>query len=319
MLPDRLKLVNLGSPFNQLQGLSCDPLPDKKLAGVSFLHLCEGAKLHIISQINCKKLVVTVDNLAARATYNKLSSYEDQKCAYLPAKDEVLVPRRNLSSANDVERIAGLSKFCNGDIDTLVISVESLFQRFPKQELVKKYSVSLSVNDEIEPNELARRLGVAGYVRQEVVGDPGEFAQRGDIFDICTIDDVVYRIGFFDDLVEEIRVLDKTNITTVDHVDSILVYPTSDYLFDENGLELARTELLKHKDIDKALDVLSMLNLGANRTNIVWGLPYFKESTVNILEYFLNNNPSLVIFDEPKLIYDKLEILNKEFNSRIKS
>ena len=35
-----------------------------------------------------------------------------------------------------------------------------------------------------------------------MVADPGDFAVRGDIVDVCDISGTAYRINFFDELIE---------------------------------------------------------------------------------------------------------------------
>lgn len=50
-------------------------LTDEKLSAVSVLRVCEGAKVHIISQIPTKKLVVCSDSLGAKSLFRKLKGW----------------------------------------------------------------------------------------------------------------------------------------------------------------------------------------------------------------------------------------------------
>ncbi len=320
MLPNRLKLQNLGAKLAQLNNLSATPLPDKKLSAISFLRLSEGAKIHIISQLPTKKLIVTSDSLAGRSMCDKISAYPDTKCCYVPPRDEVLAVRKNVSEASVIQRVSALSAFINGEVDTLVISADCLFQRFPSRRLLEKFSVKLSVNDEIKPYALADKLAKAGYRRQEIIGDKGEFALRGDIFDVYSVSGEVFRIEFFDDLIEGIRELNPENMSKLRQVESIVVYPSSDILLDKDGYDKAREQLLTHKSYPQSLDALSVLGIGAVTSNAIWALPFFEDSTSSILQYFTESGlPYEIIFDEPKLVFDKLTILEKEFEGRLKA
>lgn len=73
----------------------------------------------------------------------------------------------------------------------------------------------------ISPQVLADKLALAGYKRQAMVQDVGDFAVRGDIVDVCDISGVAYRINFFDELVENIKVIDVESMLASNEVQSV--------------------------------------------------------------------------------------------------
>lgn len=314
--PKVLQLHNLGEKLASLQGLSARRLADDKLSAVSVLRVCEGAKVHIISQLPAKKLVVASDSLGAKSLARKISSW-GVKVDYLPYRDDVLIARKSFSAQNVRERMNTLADMASGDFDVVVTSADSLLQLFPKKELVQKYCVRVSKEDVVSPQTLADRLTLAGYKRQSMIADPGDFAVRGDIVDVFGIDSVAYRINFFDELVEDIKVIDVESMLPSNEAESVRFAPASDVLLDESDYESALERLSFYPDNKYALEAKERLSAGACDASLVWATPFLQSATSCIFDYL--DGCDVVIFDEPKVVYDKLNILLKEFDGRIKN
>lgn len=314
--PKVLQLHNLGEKLASLQGLSAKRLADDKLSAVSVLRVCEGAKVHIISQLPAKKLVVASDSLGAKSLARKIRSW-GVKVDYLPYRDDVLIARKSFSAQNVRERMNTLADMASGDFDVVVTSADSLLQLFPKKELVQKYCVRVSKEDAVSPQTLADRLTLAGYKRQSMIADPGDFAVRGDIVDVFGIDSVAYRINFFDELVEDIKIIDVESMLPSNEAESVRFAPASDVLLDESDYENALERLSFYSDNKYALEVKERLSVGACDASLVWATPFLQSATSCIFDYL--DGCDVVIFDEPKVVYDKLNILLKEFDGRIKN
>ena len=316
--PKRLQLTNLGEKLSRLDGLKSERLADGKLSAVSVLRVCEAAEIHIISQLPLRRIVVASDSLGAKSICKKLKSW-GCRVAYLPYRDDVLLPRKGFSVQNVRERIQTLSALSSGEADIVVTSADSLLQLFPKRQLVKKYTVSVAVEDIIAPQTLCDRLIKAGYRRNELIADVGDFALRGDILDIFALDGNACRINFFDEMVEDIKTIDPQSMLSLNNLQSLTVAPMSDILLDGEGYE--RTiEALGLKRGNKYADELrASLSEGACDPSSVWALPFMGECNAPLFDYFNDGVPTVLIFDEPKVVYDKLCILLKEFEGRLKT
>lgn len=316
--PKALQLINLGEKLSSLSGIGAKRLADDKLSAVSVLRVCEGAKIHIISQLPVRRIVVTADSLGAKSLARKLQSW-GVKTAYLPYRDDVLLPRKTFSAQSVRERINTLCDAAFGDVEIVVTAADSLLQYFPKRELIDKYTVCAAKEEIVAPDALADRLTLAGYKRQTMIADIGDFALRGDILDVYGADGTAYRINFFDELIEDIKVLDVESMLASNEVQSVRFAPVSDILLDENGYDYAMEKLSLHDDNKFAAEVRQGLSVGACDPSCVWALPFMKECTTPLLQFFDDGKPTLVIFDEPKVVFDKLQILTKEFDGRIKN
>lgn len=291
-------------------------LTDEKLSAVSVLRVCEGAKVHIISQIPTKKLVVCSDSLGAKSLFRKLKGW-GIKVDYLPYRDDVLIARKSFSSQNVRERTCTLSDMACGDFDVVVTSADSLLQLFPKKELVKEFSVSVAKEDLISPQALADRLALAGYKRQAMIADAGDFAVRGDIVDVYSTNGTAYRINFFDELVEDIKVIDVETMLSSNDVESVRFAPASDVILSEKDYDDAREKLDFYRDVKYAAEAKERLSVGACDPSLVWALPFMQGATAPIFDYL--DKTDVIVFDEPKVVCDKLQILIKEFDGRIKN
>lgn len=291
-------------------------LTDEKLSAVSVLRVCEGAKVHIISQIPTKKLVVCSDSLGAKSLFRKLQGW-GIKADYLPYRDDVLIARKSFSSQNVRERVYTLSDMACGDFDVVVTSADSLLQLFPKKELVKEFSVTVAKEDLISPQALADRLALAGYKRQTMIADAGDFAVRGDIVDVYSTSGTAYRINFFDELVEDIKVIDVETMLSSNDVESVRFAPASDVILSEKDYDDAREKLEFYRDVKYAAEAKERLSVGACDPSLVWALPFMQGATAPIFDYL--DKTDVIVFDEPKVVCDKLQILIKEFDGRIKN
>lgn len=291
-------------------------LTDEKLSAVSVLRVCEGAKAHIISQIPTKKLVVCSDSLGAKSLFRKLKGW-GIKVDYLPYRDDVLIARKSFSSQNVRERTCTLSDMACGDFDVVVTSADSLLQLFPKKELVKEFSVTVAKEDLISPQALADRLALAGYKRQTMIADAGDFAVRGDIVDVYSTNGTAYRINFFDELVEDIKVIDVETMLSSNDVESVRFAPASDVILSEKDYDDAREKLDFYRDVKYAAEAKERLSVGACDPSLVWALPFMQGAIAPIFDYL--DKTDVIVFDEPKVVCDKLQILIKEFDGRIKN
>lgn len=314
--PKILQLQNLGEKLSSLNGMGAKRLTDEKLSAVSVLRVCESAKVHIISQIPTKKLVVCSDSLGAKSLFRKLQGW-GIKADYLPYRDDVLIARKSFSSQNVRERVCTLSDMACGDFDVVVTSADSLLQLFPKKELVKEFSVTVAKEALISPQTLADRLALAGYKRQTMIADAGDFAVRGDIVDVYSTNGTAYRINFFDELVEDIKVIDVETMLSSNDVESVRFAPASDVILSEKDYDDAREKLEFYRDVKYAAEAKERLSVGACDPSLVWALPFMQGATAPIFDYL--DKTDVIVFDEPKVVCDKLQILIKEFDGRIKN
>jgi transcription-repair coupling factor (superfamily II helicase) len=88
----------------------------------------------------------------------------------------------------------------------LVAPIQALLQPVPKQEVLREYTLELSLGQPADPERIAAWLVERGFQRLDQVEEPGDFARRGGIFDVfVSADGDPVRIEFLDDRIESIR------------------------------------------------------------------------------------------------------------------
>src|SRR5919112_1118272 len=132
--------------------------------------------------------------------------------AYYPAWETL--PHERLSPRSDTvgRRLAVLRRLAhpgddvsNGPVQVVVAPVRSVLQPQVKG-LADLEPVELVVGDEVELDDVVRRLSAAAYHRVDLVERRGEFAVRGGIVDVFPpTEEHPIRVEFWGDLVEDVR------------------------------------------------------------------------------------------------------------------
>ncbi len=321
MIPSFLRPIHLGEKFAKLDRLGDKHLADSKLSAISILRLSDGAKAHLGYSIPALKLYITADPLGARSVTKRLNSYEKGCAVYLPHRDDSLIYRGGASKIVERERISAITSFLSGNHDILVVSADSIVQKYSKPELFEKYTCSIHVEDIVQPHDFCEKLAKAGYTRVDAIGEIGDFALRGDILDVFSADGKAYRIDFFDEMVEEIKEINVEEMVAKATYNGVSIPPIGDIILDQNGadeLQEALTALADKAKINAETVREGVLDGGA-----IWGIPLVPnqfKTVFDIVDYVAHKRgiESVVIIDEPKPCHEKINILGKEFGGRLK-
>ena len=316
MLIDSLKLNKLGEKYYLLSKIADKSFFTKDLKCTIVNKVTDGAKIHIVSNLDCFKIFISPDKLAARSAVEKLKSW-GLRVGYIPERGDVLINKKNYVEESTLERIDTLDKITRGELDAVVLSAESALHRFPKPELIKQYSVDIKKDDFIAPLELVDKLVGCGFVREDIAVEPAEISLRGDILDIVLPSGDAYRINFFDELIESIAKLDIENMKSLGNIDSLHIPPTSDIIIQKGTLSNAIGTLrAKFSNIPNASRAMNNMHEGVNDISIQWAIPFILDDMVDIFSFA---SYPVVVLDEPKLIEDKIEISRKEFDNRLET
>ena len=157
----------------------------------------------------------------------------------------------NITASHEYEheRLKVLSGLLSGQYDAVVTTPDAaLGYTIPPEKLIVANSVIEYGKTNIDPAELSNRLIRSGYVKVELVDAPGQFASRGDIFDIypavatytdidgnVTVETAPFRIELFGDEIDRMEIFDiETQRMTVT-LDKVEFSPARELLLDDNG------------------------------------------------------------------------------------
>jgi len=98
---------------------------------------------------------------------------------------EVLPGESNVSLELLAERLAVVGRLVENDTPDLIVApIQALMQAVPEPSALQSFSHVIRADADLPPGELMDWLVAAGYQRQDVIEQPGDFASRGGILDI---------------------------------------------------------------------------------------------------------------------------------------
>jgi len=106
-------------------------------------------------------------------------------------------------------------------------SAEAFMLHVPPVKFFEEYSFMLHTSDILAPYDLAQKLVQHGYTSSITTEEPGTFAKKGEIFDIFPTSGSPVRIHYFDDMIEEIFLIDVETQKTLrkDPLDNVRIPP----------------------------------------------------------------------------------------------
>ena len=299
---------NLGGDY-PLLGRDIESGLPSAVFGVSDAH-----KYLIASLIDRPVVYFAADAITAKKSAEAISALSGKKVALLAAKDEVLTYRKALSKDALFRRLNALYEWQTG-ANVLVLDIEAAIQLVPRKVEV----VRLSVGKETELRTLIVKLVKMGYSREYEVEAKGTFALRGDILDIYPINcEHPARIDFFGDDVEAIKPYDEITAERLPKLESLDIVAATDVFVSENDEKEVRKVL--EKELKKAGSSQAYSRMKSIVDELI-SSEFQSDFVLPLLEnscdlFSIIPDEAVLVFDECKLIRDRLDGLYKEHFER---
>jgi len=172
-------------------------------------------------------------------------SYYDyyQPEAYVPAQD--LYIEKDSSINDEIDRLrhaATAALFARRDV-IIVASVSCIYGIGSPQVYNEKMQL-FKVGEEIDRDEVLRKLVKMQYQRNDSVLGRGTFRVRGEVLEIMpSYAESAYRVQLFGDEIEGIQHFDPLTGEILDTIDHVSVWPASHYVTRDETLERAVEEI----------------------------------------------------------------------------
>ncbi|MSP18572.1 MAG: transcription-repair coupling factor [Bdellovibrionales bacterium] len=174
-----------------------------------------------------------------------------------------------------------------------VTTVKGLLQKSLLPEKFLGATLIFQPNQEVDRESLILSLIEAGYQRQPTAYDPGIFSVRGGVVDIFSpLYSHPFRIEFFADLIEEIRLFDAVSQRSLGKIEKAYVVPVSLSLV-PHGENLTKVSASIKERLDslgvpkfKRDDLLDNLKLGVLAQENMFLFPLLSEGSGSVLDYF---------------------------------
>ena len=248
----------------------------------------------LICSVNFNKdtMIIVSNDQEAEQIYNFAKSLKLENIFYFPSMQidpfENTSPKKSILNA----RINILNNlYLNQKNPKVLITSIAGFMRktLPKEYLTDKF-LDLKLGYTISRLDLEAYLLNNNYKKVSSVSEDGCFAIRGDIIDIGILDKC-YRIDFFDDLIERIRIFDSYSQKTLQDIDSLTLCATSEIIVNESTIKNFKYYSLLYLNYinQEYVDLLENKILPRGCENY---LSLFYDKVDSIISYM--NNPTII-------------------------
>lgn len=280
--------------------------------------------LVITSLIESKgqNLIITHNEIEARKVYEDVKFLSNTNIYYLGSKEMLFYD----VFANSHEEVSNRLKVLNAIIkkeDCLVITtINNLFISYVDLNRHLDATINIEIGDVVDLTGLIKDLIYQGYERVEIVESKGQFSVRGGILDIYSLlDSNPYRIEFFDDEIDSIRIFDVETQLSMEKCESLIIHPTRENLLTEDELEQGVIRIMNDFEryskslemdaiqllSDKVTNLISKIDNRAHFDIIDNYLTYFTDDIVTLLDLF--HRDSMIFLHEP----DRIDIAAKNY------
>ena len=310
MLDKILKSPKYGGIFRKIHDSTRSGIPTA-VFGVSLPE-----KSRLASMFESGFLYIVRDSATAKEVATLTSQLSGKKTVFLPAKDDLLLYKSTFIKESLFDRLTALYEIKAG-AKQVVTTMEALLQLFPK----KIEFLNICKGEVYDLFKIANNLINLGYKRVPFSENKGEFSIRGDILEIFPINsEIVYKIDFFDDIVERIRDdkgQDYSAVTAV--MASDINIEESEVSEIENKLKenllLYKTLLVKENANALYGKIVSKLQTDLRDDSLQYIAPLISGMTHDLTAYF--DLQTTVIYDESKVVYQNLLNHEKEHLERV--
>ncbi|MHB9023226.1 MAG: transcription-repair coupling factor [Armatimonadota bacterium] len=229
------------------------------------------------------------------------------------------------------DRMTALSRLAAGEPLVVIATPDAMLHRTLPVDALRGMARTLRVNTEVEQSELSAWLVNAGYTREALTEQPGQFSLRGGVLDIYpSTENGPFRLEFFGDEIDSLRAFDPGTQRSHAAAEAVTLYPAREILLAPERVEAAvprirealkaQLAVVSHEPIrmpgedGKAEDLLSpaerlsakleheleLLTQGAYCNGVEYYLPFLYPEGATALDYLPEQ--AAVILDEPEHI-----------------
>ncbi|MDB2613723.1 transcription-repair coupling factor [Chlamydiales bacterium] len=197
-------------------------LPFNKGKSYLFEKLWNAPKAKLLAKAleETKKHLLILDG---NELFHDLSYFTKAEIIDFPAWENL--PTEEIAPSPDVvgDRYQALKKIEDSKEPCIILSsLQGCLQKVLPQKAFNKLYQTLKVGESHPFEPLIQKLTEMGYQKTSTTSDKGEFSVRGGLIDLYPVSSPdPFRIEFFDDEIESIRVFDPIGQKSIRHVDQI--------------------------------------------------------------------------------------------------
>ncbi|MFP9530804.1 transcription-repair coupling factor [Pectobacterium brasiliense] len=237
-------------------------------------------------------VLIAPDMQNALRLRDEIQQFTDQHVTTLP--DWETLPYDSFSPHQEIisTRLSTLYQLPNMTRGVLILPVNTLMQRVCPHSFLHGHALVLKKGQLLSRDKLRSQLEQAGYRSVDQVMEHGEYATRGALLDLFPMgSEEPYRIDFFDDEIDSLRLFDVDTQRTLNEVPHINLLPAHEFPTDKTAIELFRSQWREQFEVRRdAEHIYQQVSKGVWPAGIEYWQPlFFSEPLPSLFSYFPNN------------------------------
>lgn len=204
-------------------------------------------------QSNDQYLIITSNLYKAQRLYGFLTAFLCKSDVLLFPSDE-LIRAETLAQSKEMiaHRVYVLDQVLRGRAKIIVANVASVTRYLPDPITFSEKTMDFKVGNKYQIADVKKQLIRSGYSLVSKIDQSLQFAVRGDILDIFSVNnEQPIRIEFFDDEIESIRFFDIATQLSTSKVEAVTVLPANDVLLTEEERAKASDKIFDQLEKDR--------------------------------------------------------------------
>lgn len=197
-------------------------------------------------------LILTKNNYISNKLYNAFSLIlPKEKVILIPSDELIRVEYISQSKEMLAQQVNSLNEIIKSKNSIAIASIQSCFRFYPTKKVFIDSIIKLKVGEEIDLDFLKHKITEIGYYRVNKIDQSLQFASRGDILDIYSLNyEDPIRIEFFDNVVESIRFFHVNDQSSYTKTNSVEILPATLNLLSEDEIKNAKNTILQQSEKD---------------------------------------------------------------------
>jgi len=211
------------------------------------------------------------------------------------------LPYDNFSPHQDIvsQRLRVLSSLKRGANGFVIVSASALLQRLPPTTYVAARTIQLTKGQTLDRQSFVGDLAECGYQRVPQSNEHGEYSVRGSLLDVYPMGShSPFRIDFFGDEIESIRLYDPESQLSGEAVEDIRILPAREIPLDDSNIKDFRRRYRERFEGQPSKSrVYRDVSAGIAHGGIEYYLPLFFDTTASLIDYLPDNSLLLLPAD----------------------
>jgi transcription-repair coupling factor (superfamily II helicase) len=247
--------------------------------------------------------VVAPNIFYAQKAYDAIqNTLGENATAFFPADELITTELLAASFDFKVARIQTITRLLEDRPMIVVMNLNGFLRKLRPTSRWQEAIFTVHQSVSLKRHSLEQILQVLGYHREHSVEHRGQYAVRGYVLDVCSIQmNAPVRIEFFDDDIESIKEFDPVTQQTTTELKEIQIIPFNESLFTESDIDLI-TQTLEQGEMnatkEQAIERLHTATQDDGSYRYICFTPH-----QSILDFAINPHVIMIDFNRSKDVY----------------